>query len=373
MNKPVNLCFLLILATGLFLGCEADSSPDSTPGSSDFNAPPPGNDNQGGFYTWEDDIMSVESTEDAFSMDDVNDEIDPFVGDVSTVDNNLDSIEPGGEFGDEFGDEVGDELGDEVGDDGGDEFGDEEGGLPSTDTEGGILILEIDTDLDFNTANVGAAFGPPLVIEPAAFMIGQCRIDGAADENTSPEPSLDAGTLSITGTTTPATLTWESVDNVFTYVSSLSENQADLLGAAGDLISIEGNGGMDVPAFSGTMETPPRVEIKSPALGLTTSIDTSNALTVSWNGGTSAGTVLVVLGTLDYAFQPMGGPTVTCILENDPGTYTVPSEAMKELPSSLLSKVIVSVTRIHTTTLDADGVPVHVNISHTQAGIANAK
>ena len=108
-------------------------------------------------------------------------------------------------------------------------------------------------------------------------------------------------------------------------------------------------------------------------MGLMKSVDTSNPLTITWNGGSTAGTVLVVLGALDYAFQPMDGPTVTCVLESDPGTYTIPSEAMKELPSSLLSKVIISVTRIHTTTLDADGVPVHVNISHTHAGVANAK
>ena len=112
MNRPLILCFLFTLATGFLLGCEADMSAGASEEQSEFNAPPAGNNNQGGFYTWSDEEGDADSNTDPSLMMDVSTGIewddtnavtddDAWTGPAEDI---LFAGEQGAENGDENGD-----------------------------------------------------------------------------------------------------------------------------------------------------------------------------------------------------------------------------------------------------------------------------
>ena len=163
-----------------------------------------------------------------------------------------------------------------------------------------------------------------------------------------PTASLDAGTITIAGTTPPATLTHGGSlpAGGLAYTSNLSTEQESLHPAAGTPVTASAAGGADLPAFSVSAPTPTPVAISSPSGGLFASISRDEALRVRWNAA-AAESVVVAVSVLDGSFEPMAGDNILCTLEGaDPGELTIPAGAMARLPMDGSARALVSVTRV---------------------------
>jgi hypothetical protein len=239
--------------------------------------------------------------------------------------------------------------------------------------EGGVLVYELDAPTpDYNRGNALARFGLPDDDAGAGTGVGPCVIrEQTAGYVGAPEPSLDAGFVRITGTSQTIELI-RAAEPPYDYVSNLAESNPEILGKAGTLVQVTGTGGVDVPAFSGEVPTPAPVKIEAPALGFEYALNTAEALPVVWEPAEATSTVVSVL-PVALDLTPVNGVAIHCTLVGDPGKFTVPQEAMKQLPGSFGTRLVVSVTRAQSVVVDAGGVPVKLAITTTRAGIANAK
>lgn len=250
-----------------------------------------------------------------------------------------------------------------------------DGPVPRSDLAGWVLVYELDTGSgELDRGNALAAFGPPNTPAEAEARFGPCDIMAQApDVLPAITPGADAGPISIAGTAIPLELTWTPYDAV--YVSSVPESNATVLGKADAPILVTAAGGTHVPPFSGTIVTPAAVELSTPELGLTSQVGTDEPLGLSWiqdtPGKVTRTTVVVAPVGLDL--KPIKGKSVVCTVPGDPGALTIPLGAMQSLPSSFGTRLVVSVTRVVETVVDAGGVPVTLAATATFGGVATAK
>lgn len=247
-------------------------------------------------------------------------------------------------------------------------------GVPEQLT-GAVIVFEVDTDsAGTNRGNAGAAFGDPVNPEPPSVVLGGCGVFGqAAGTNpVAPKASADAGLIQVTGTVVPVDLTF-GAGGPGVYGSSLADDNAEVFGKPGAPITVTGLGGADVAPFQGQLVTPEPVVIKQPGLGLASYISTGDALTIAWNADPQTTSTVVSLAPVGLDLQPVKGSRIECTLAGDPGTFTVPAQAMKRMPSSFGTRIILAVTRVQSTTVDADGTAVTLAVTTTRAGIASAK
>ena len=289
-----------------------------------------------------------------------------------------------GEFEDaETGDEeVGPSPGDEstteeTGEEGTEEETEETGDAPvppAEDPAGVITITETDPLFgDDGSADVQAGFHAPVDAGDPIESFGECRVDPHDPDTAAPaEPTLNAGKITIDGLLVPVSLDPETTIDGPVYRSNLAEEAVDLLGTPGSLISVQGNGGLDIPSFSLSVPTPTPIALISPATGVDKAIDTAKPLLITWNPDAGASRIHLSLAVLDYALEPVSGPIITCLLEGDPGSHVIPPEALGFLPTKLLHKIVVSVGRVHEETMETTSLPIRLTVTHTTAGIANA-
>ena len=373
MQRTAPLQTLALFALmALLVGCSAEVSPSS---SEDTGSDPSES---------SDELEGVESGD---TLESESDADSPEGGEeyASSTGEALGSEDETGselleESGEETAEETAEETGEETEEDEGGDLGQEwEDGtellpLNPEDPLGTITIEEVDTLFGSgDSAHVSAGFhAPPLAPDPMETH-GDCRVDffDPAVEGLPPS-TLNAGLITIQGLLLPAFLHAETTVEGPLYESNLTGDTLDVFDAPGTPLSISSNGGLDIPAFTGVLTTPTPVALVEPATGIDKSINTAKPLLISWNADKNASRMVLFLAVLDYAFEPIAGPVVTCVLEGDPGSHVVPAEALQNLPTKFLHKVVVSVTRVHEETLTSTLIPITLIATRTTAGIANA-
>lgn len=186
---------------------------------------------------------------------------------------------------------------------------------PPTAKQGVVTV----TQGDNGTGNTGQAGGGFLtganVMGPIVATDGPCTEYGAT-----PAATLDAGSISISGTLSPITLTASSG-------SSLSYHPTATVPypifSAGATITFAGSGGTGFPAFSGTVTAPADIA------GFTKPTTLSRAgYTARWTAG-SGPMLWVLLAGVDGSFN---GTTVVCVVP-DTGSFAIPASTFALLPA----------------------------------------
>ena len=228
------------------------------------------------------------------------------------------------------------------------------GGEP---VSGGVVVWQAESDM-VDLAGVTAGFRRGGEQEPAGQRFGAClAVPVDPSRPAAPAASLDAGTILVTGTSAEVTMTFTDPlpAGGRGYASSLPQETESLHPAAGASITARAAGGADLPAFTLVTPTPAPVRMTRPSGGFFDSISADRALEVAWNAA-EADTVVVGVGIIDVevlagSYEAVAGDSLLCTLEGpDPGTYTIPAEAMARLPGRGQGYYArVSVTRVRTT------------------------
>jgi len=233
---------------------------------------------------------------------------------------------------------------------------------------GGVLVVQVENaQVQVGSVTVGFREGPTPTATPIAAS-GDCIVLSDAPPPTDGAPGLDAGTVSITGLKMPMELTPSEGADGFTYDSGLDEDNKTILGAV-PTITVTATGGAHVPAFSGTAGIPAPVTVTQP----NGDADKGSALTVAWNSTGAASTRIDLFVYDGEKGEQMKGNTVSCTLDGDPGTYTVPASMIGELPGGgsgafNFDYLIVGVSRIEVTEVPLDGELGTVTIAVTRSG-----
>lgn len=227
-----------------------------------------------------------------------------------------------------------------------------------TELAGGVLLSEIDSEF-LNVSGAGARFTDPQP-DPPGTTFGACVVS-AYDPNAQAAPPFgyDAGPITVSGTTPQLLLTPQSEGAKGTgYASGLSEEHQDLLPSGGALITIKGQGGAHIGAFTMVVQAPEPVAVTAPAVGLGATASTGSALSVSWVAGTGE-SIAISLSPLGGDYQPTTGQAAVCTFEGDTGAATLPADALAMVRgSSSAQNVALGVTRVRTGDTTVDGLTV---------------
>ncbi len=213
----------------------------------------------------------------------------------------------------------------------------------------GVLLGEIDSDfvnVAFVSARLTRAVPPP---DTGGTVYGACRVTTIdPDAPTAGTYGLDAGALSIVGTSPAVTLSPVDEGVYGTgYAASVPGDQVDLMPAGGAIIQVTGVGGADIAALSGVVQAPEPVTIVLPRTGLGRSVDPRRDLMVTWNAGTGE-TVLVSLTPIGSGGDAIKGKAAFCLVVGDPGSLVIPKDALIELTGVGTPRMALGVTRTRT-------------------------
>lgn len=203
----------------------------------------------------------------------------------------------------------------------------------------------IDMAVDAAPANAeGQVFigETPLTSIVVAMFLSGPLLDGTGiagpcqSGDTTPASSLDAGTISITGTTEPLTLVQEEPGDV--YVAPESPTDVFVPGAT---LTVTTTGGQ-VPAFTATVTAPQPLTITTP-----TTYSRAAPPTFTWGAGTGSSELWILLQSATTAAP--GG--ILCRVP-DTGSYTMTTAALALLPAGV-TQVTAIVYRIVETKVQA--------------------
>lgn len=232
---------------------------------------------------------------------------------------------------------------------------------------GSVVAWEARSDF-LDRAGVTAEFQRGASDPPPAY--GTCAVLSFDPARPSPAPaSLDAGTISVTGTSRPVTLTWSPAlpGGGVGYASDLPEETERILGAPGTVATATGTGGRDVPAFTASVATPLSVSVDAPPDAPFGAVSRSEPLLVRWNAADGE-TTIVSLNVIDGSYKPAAGDALVCTLLGDSGQFTVPAAAMARLPTGPSYRVVVGVTRARTATVRVGTAEVSLTVT-ASAGV----
>ncbi len=233
----------------------------------------------------------------------------------------------------------------------------------------GVLLSEIDSaflNLAFVSARLTRAV-PPL--DTSGTYHGACRVTTVdPDAPTGGTYGLDAGTITVSGTTPAVTFTAASEGAYGTgYTSNIADDLQNLLPSGGAILTVSGSGGADIAAFSGALQTPEPVTIGLPETGITEKVDPTRNLTVTWNKGTGE-SVLVSLTPVDNTGNPVEGKAAFCLAIGDPGSLEVPKSALIELTGHTEPTMALGVTRTRTGSASTPGHRVPFTATRSSGG-----
>jgi hypothetical protein len=179
-----------------------------------------------------------------------------------------------------------------------------------------------------NRGQASAAFAMTSSMGPVVGTDGPCTAYGQA-----PKGSLDAGSISISGTTSAVTLTASGSPLQYSAGGTLPFP----LFTSGATITMSAAGGADIPAFNGTTTAPADIA------GFSRPTSLSRAgYTATWTAGSSP-RFWVLLAAVDATFT--NGVDVVCEVP-DSGSFAIPATTFALLPTNLTMGG-VSVTRIN--------------------------
>jgi hypothetical protein len=181
----------------------------------------------------------------------------------------------------------------------------------------------------------------PSATAVASFVDGRLLVpiataDGCDVFDNTPASSLDAGSITITGTSTPLTLVQEAAGKVYTTTQSVPD---DLFSPAATL-TVTATGGT-VPAFTGGVTAPAPLD----SLVIPSSISRATPATITWTAG-SGNEVWVLVAALNGAARGMLCRTT------DSGSFTLTEAAIAQLPATT-TEVSLLVYRVKKTVVTA--------------------
>ncbi|MEA2746303.1 MAG: hypothetical protein QOI41_446 [Myxococcales bacterium] len=220
---------------------------------------------------------------------------------------------------------------------GGDGSSTAEGGTPAG-PRGTILLTQSNIGASFNysfnasfTNLMGTMAGGTL---PTVTTIGSCTATVIATDSDAglpaPVSGLNAGTISLAGSGTPASasLVYGPVMNQPGLSGYATAKGSTAIYAAGDMLSVTGAGGPDLPGFAAqTLAAPTQVVVTAPACnGTCPDLDRTQDLVVTWTGA-GAGKVVVTFETI----ADTQAVIVQCKFDPAAGTGTVPAALLGKL------------------------------------------
>lgn len=155
---------------------------------------------------------------------------------------------------------------------------------------------------------------------PVLMHVGNCYVEQCS--TTMPTHMYqNAGTVHITGTSQPITLT-PATDNTYMSFTATAD-----LAQPGDMITVTADG-TTVPGYTETLAMPSKVTVTSPAKPTgALSVARSADFTVAWSGGTTGDV------ELSASSGTQGAPFVYCQLSASAGTGTIPAALLAMLPA----------------------------------------
>ncbi|MEO1268623.1 MAG: hypothetical protein AAFX99_11025 [Myxococcota bacterium] len=230
---------------------------------------------------------------------------------------------------------------------------------------GGVSIFEVKISagllFSLNRGNAGAAFVVPGSEEPPLQTIGACDVIQSSTNPTEPF-GYDAGTILIEGTSRTVNLTSsEGGGGSFAYSANLSEDNQDIFNP-NTSVTITASGGTHIGAFNGSVTTPGEHDMSSPAADARISGDT----TVTWSPAQSGLEVIINAVPLDFAFQPIDGPGLNCILPSDSGSFTIPAAAIDALSGP---RIALSVIKIANQTVTVGPDTLILNVTYADGNV----
>ena len=248
-----------------------------------------------------------------------------------------------------------------------DVVGTPDGQAPTT-FYGGVLLSEVDSEF-LNTALATARFTNVPLPEPEQEF-GVCGVSFADPDVTAPTAyGYDAGLLNV-NTTPPVVLTPVDEGSAGTgYASNLSSELEDLLPEVAALVTVSGQGGADIGAFTLIVQAPEPIAITTPNVGgLGTSASKSAPLSVTWPAK-NGDQVLISLNPLtsDLIPGPKSGPAMACVVDGDPGSFSIPVAALAVMGDG---NHALAVTRLKSKSgTDASGASISATLTRSSGGI----
>lgn len=183
--------------------------------------------------------------------------------------------------------------------------------------EGLVIVFEMEA-MGEATSNADAQFTNGPAFGPVLATFGDCELLASPEAR-----GYTAGTITITGTTTPVVLTPIGTRPTASYMITPDPTPPDLF-TAGATLSVSATGG-SVPAFSADVVAP------APVAGFTPpgSVSKSMPLPVTWTAGTGGSMWVWVI-----AFESGSGDArlLWCRTDDD-GSYAIPADALKLIPA----------------------------------------
>ncbi|MDB5219376.1 MAG: hypothetical protein JWO86_7303 [Myxococcaceae bacterium] len=212
--------------------------------------------------------------------------------------------------------------------------GDGGGGDGSVSTGAGSATIFVSQLVTSSSTQVGvSAQFYPSAPTPAGCTIGMvagCTVTSCPPGNGVLRSSLNAGTITVTGTgaSSPASLTFGPLGDAGVDGYSSVRAQTRFYNG-GDVISFSGAGGPDLPAFTTqTVVAPNDIVLTAPACADVKCPDFSRSAdaTLTWTGGGAGQVSITYITTTDTTYK-----TVSCNFDAQASTGTVPTAALMML------------------------------------------
>lgn len=210
------------------------------------------------------------------------------------------------------------------------------GDAPAPTRSGEVTITQgYDGAGNAGQAHAGFVMGA----DPTGTVIGTDGPCTAYTPTATSAATLDAGSIAVTGTLSPVTLTASGSPAQYQATAAVPYP----LFSAGAAISIAGAGGADIPTFNGTVTAP------ADLAGFTRPTSLSRAgYTATWTAGSGPSFWVLLLG-LDSAFTPT---QIICRVP-DSGSFAIPASTFALIPAGDTMGGLAVMRVAHTTVTSA--------------------
>ncbi len=225
-------------------------------------------------------------------------------------------------------------------------------GSPASGPTDGLIFLDQESSSTSDSSAAFAIFSTVPTTGPVVASDGLCAIHGPA-----PRVGFSAGEIHFIGTQAPMTLD-ESGSSPYVMYAGVTSGVYPLFDA-GAQITVDANGGTDLPAFTATITAPP-------AFGGWTQPNaiSRSGYMVTWTAA-AGGQVEILLAAFPSSAQ--GPPTVIQCLVPDAGAFDVPATILSHVPASA-DQISVAIGRIAISSFVVDGATIQLQVLSDQAG-----
>lgn len=185
----------------------------------------------------------------------------------------------------------------------------------------GIVAYFYDTELDAEPQNTCTQS------EVRGCTLLACAVDLSKVVKRAKSPELDAGTISVSGGTAPATVVFENAEEGYArYLEDF------VLFKPGTKLRVASAGGV-VGAFSTTFTTPQPLTMTFPTGYQRTPVPRDSDFVLTWKGGEGTPVTVSAFSRTELVDDRWNEARVTCVVpDGAAGKATLPKEALGQLP-----------------------------------------